>query len=522
MSETFGLDLQKGAQLCRTEMYGDWYRDPWEWAEITWAKEEPSKIPITDLVSKTGEGIVARFTPEFSPLHVPKSLLGIRPAVVMTPDAHLLYLASIAAVAPKLHANLPEWVFGWRIRDTQFITRNADEWRSYLSVLEQHQQGEWALKTDITSFFASIDADRAETHLLDKLGKSAPATIAVSILRAHDALSSFSGLPQRSYGSAIIANSLLQPVDDLIAHSIASGRIPRAVRWMDDIHIHGAEGELFALNVELHQRMRQLGLELNASKSGLLPAAELADEFELEKVEEIETPQQLIADVSGLGYVSYDTSQILGLEERILADPQSWSRHVVRLVLRGLRENYEFDSVQQWLEIAPKLPHHADLIGRYLRDAVHFPFGDLSSGLVGEWLNEYLSGPWSTLSWVKAQAALTFDSSGDSSSSIKGRLIEWLEHSSDLQLVAIAIQRLGSMEPSLVRDITRARVDAVTSPLMLRNFALGLMAANEESRFVMSILQRDPRNLLLLKMIDSRGYRALKVANDFDQTRSDQ
>ena len=30
-----GLDIQGGAALANLEMYGDWYRDPWGWPELT-------------------------------------------------------------------------------------------------------------------------------------------------------------------------------------------------------------------------------------------------------------------------------------------------------------------------------------------------------------------------------------------------------------------------------------------------------------------------------------------------------
>ncbi|MCC5579580.1 RNA-directed DNA polymerase [Microtetraspora sp. AC03309] len=518
----YGLDFLKSAQLCRAEMYGDWYRDPWGWAEILWAKEEPSKLPLDELLKKTKDGVEIRNTPEFSPLQVPKSLLGIRPAVVMSADAHLLYLASIASVAPKLHANLPEWVHGWRIRGNDFIAHNSNEWRQYLNQFSLDGARGWVLKTDITSFFASVNVENVATLLSTQLGKCAPATVTGSILRAHDTLLSHSGLPQRSYGSAIIANSLLRPVDDLIVRSLEKGKISKAVRWMDDIYLFGDEGPLFALNLELHQRMRQLGLELNASKSDLLPAAELAREFDLEKIEEIETPPIEVDAPSGVTVaVQLDTSKVLDLEERILADPQIWSRHVVRLALRGLKDNYEFDKAGHWLTVIGKLPHHADSIGRYLRDAVHFPYSDLSWDRLESWFNDFVASPWASIPWVQAQAALTFDSTLAASSVLKSRLTEWLEKSNDIQLVAIAIQRLGMVDSGLVRDVVRARIDNVTSPLMLRNFALGLMAVNEERTLVRKILGRDPRNILLTSMFESKGYRPLSVIKDFDHAEGD-
>jgi hypothetical protein len=522
MDDAYGLAIKDGARICIAEMYGDWYRDPWGWGEMLWVRDNPEKFPLNELIQKSREGISPLRVPEFNPIQVPKSQLGIRPAVVSSLDARILYASAIAASAAKLHTDLPSWVYGWRIRDGVRIARNSEEWREYVKAFSLPVSDEWVLKTDITSFFASTDAQQIDTLLIDKLGKSAPATIASAIVQSHDGLASHSGLPQRSFSSAVIANAWLRPIDDLIDRCLESKRISRAVRWMDDIYLFGRQDVLFGINVELHQRMRQLDLELNASKSGLIPVEELIKEFELELLDEIEIPHVAEPASGGRGeHSEYDPRKVLELEDHILNSPHAWSRHVVRLVLRALKEGGEFSRADEWLGILPTLPHHVDAIGRYMRAAAHEPGAPLDWDDLEHWFAEFASSPWSSLNWVKSQAALMFDSSRAASEPIKQCLTNWLEDSDDLQLVAIAVQRLGAIAPRLVRDVVRGRVDNTTSPLMLRNWALGLMGANEEKRLVKTVLSRDPRNIILTKMLEDQQYRSLPISGDFDFANDD-
>jgi hypothetical protein len=30
------LELDRAVANCRTDIYGDWYRDPWSWPELEW------------------------------------------------------------------------------------------------------------------------------------------------------------------------------------------------------------------------------------------------------------------------------------------------------------------------------------------------------------------------------------------------------------------------------------------------------------------------------------------------------
>jgi hypothetical protein len=517
LSDHYGLDFKDGAKLFRAEVFGDWYRDPWAWPEIAWAGDHPDRIPIDELIEKTREGITPRIAPEFRPLNIPKSLLGHRPAVVMSTDARLLYLAAIGPSMARLQSDLPEWVYGWRFRPPQGLARNQQEWQSYVTATNSVRQDEWVLQADISSFFSSIPADRLVQEIFERLGNTALATVTSSIINAHDSLSAHSGLPQRSWGSAILANMYLRPIDDTISQRIRRSSISGASRWMDDILVFGAAGDLYSLNLDLLDRVRQAGLELNASKSHLRPSEAFLQEFQMTVIQEVpQTIEPRMTSGAGPPRTHVDMEWLLAREEEVLADPGKYDRSVVRFVLRSLRDNSAFDSHEKWRGLVPQLPHLVDYIGRYLRDAAHYPFCTLQWGALQDWFSEFVVTPWATLPWVRAQLGLIFDSAHTESSNMKEVYREWLESSDDLQLIAVAAQRLGVVDPGMVRDIIRGRLDHVASPLILRVLGLGLLAVDEERALVESVLRRDPRNTLLCKMFDDRGYRAPPVPGDFD------
>lgn len=517
MSGHYGLDFKEGARLFRAEVFGDWYRDPWSWPEIAWVANNPDRVPIDELVEKTRDGIVPRIAPEFRPLNIPKSLLGHRPAVVMSTDARLLYLAAIGPGMERLQSDLPEWVFGWRFRSPQGLVNNQAEWQSYVTAASSVQLSDWVLQADITSFFASIPADRLVQEIFERLGNTALATITSSIINAHDNLSAHSGLPQRSWGSALLANMYLRPIDDAVNQRLRRSGISGASRWMDDILVFGAAGDLYSLNLDLLDRARQAGLELNTSKSYLRPAEDFLRDFQMTVIREVpRIVEPRMASGPGPSRSHVDMDWLLSREEEILDDPSKYDRSVVRFVLRSLRDNSAFDSHEKWRALVPQLPHLVDYIGRYLRDAAHYPGCTLQWGDLQDWFSEFVSTPWATLPWVRAQIGLIFDSVHTDSPNMKDIYRDWLESSDDLQLIAVAAQRLGMVDPSMVRDIIRGRLDHVTSPLILRVLGLGLLAVDEESMMVESVLKRDPRNILLCKMFDDRGYRAPPVAGDFD------
>src|SRR5690606_34071740 len=121
--------------------------------------------------------------------------------------------------------------------------RNDYQWDSFTSSLSNLAGAfDYALKTDVVSFFASVDLDVMADTIHDRAGGGAPQDRLLDMLHGWDRIPGRGGLPQRSFASAVLANAYLKPVDDLLAHHGAvsgwwamwapSGA---ACRWMDDV-----------------------------------------------------------------------------------------------------------------------------------------------------------------------------------------------------------------------------------------------------------------------------------------------
>ncbi len=517
-----GIDIKAGSDLAIAEMYGDWYRDPWGWPEMVFLSQQPQKFDLSSVLMKEeGEHVLA-VPPSYHMLEVPKSRLALRPAVVQDSLSRLVYASAVASNLPALHADLPDWAFGWRYRAGTGRTRNSDEWKQYLALNEGWSWPvDFALQVDIASFFASIDISRLVESLYHLLGKNAAVSVIGHLLRTHDHLSTRSGIPQRSFASAALAHVYLRPLDDALASAAKSGATA-VVRWMDDITAVGTEERMYRLFLDLRDRAHQLGLNFNDSKSRLIDAAAAAQAIRGEALQEIDVPMRPLGDAYESGEViAYDTSNLLRLEEQILQSPSSASRTLIRAVLTSLRRCNELTQWQQWLTVAHQIPHAADSLGRYLRQAADkddflwYPkpsaiWDDLSS-----WFVQYSRQQWGRVSWATSQLALIFPASIRSANVID-LWTEWLEASNQVQMVAIAGQRLASRDPSRCRDIIRGRIDHVTDPVLLRALGLAFLTAGGDRRTVKSILDRDPRNVLVSLTLAERDWSPPPVAIDFD------
>jgi hypothetical protein len=125
-----GLDVIGGARLALLEMYGDWHRDPWGWPELT-------RLGKTTIDAEADLGVTAarrgeyhlRLRPHFHLVEVPKTRLGVRPAIVQDPLSRLAYLSAVHAGMSQLNSDLPEWVYGWRMREGRSAAGRS-EWAS--------------------------------------------------------------------------------------------------------------------------------------------------------------------------------------------------------------------------------------------------------------------------------------------------------------------------------------------------------------------------------------------------------
>lgn len=510
-----GLDIPGGARLAAAEKYGDWYRDPWGWPELSvkMAEDIDAERDLGLAVRGGGEHHLS-IQPHFHLIDMPKSRLGVRPAVVQDPLTRLAYLSAVQGAIAKLHDELPDWVYGWRARGADNVESGAHEWGRYVSSLPNLDQSGFGLVTDLTSFFASIHPEGVAQLLENRLGKVAAAHVIMDVVRAHHSLSTRSGLPQRSFASAVLANAILKPIDDTLHVGVQSPGITSVRRWMDDISAEGEEGRLYSLLLGLQERARQLGLEINASKTSLSSAFETSTGLRLDDLNQVNLPMKAVAaGIYDSPTFEPDIEVLDKLEASILHNPLNVSRTIGRAVLVSLKETQRFDRCLDWLAVAPSMPHIADSIGRYLRSAAEAD--PTLWEIFGRWFSRFEGTDWARLDWVISQYALVFPSQ-HLPESVLTVLTRWLETGTALQQIAVSAQRISSTSPELGRDLIHRRTDRITDPLVVRVLALGLLQAGEGRGSVEPLLRRHKQNGLLLKLLEQTGWKIPAVVNDFD------
>jgi len=238
------LDLSRAVDNVKTEFYGDWHRDPWGWPELDYIlKAEPTLM--SDRLSEAG-------TRRASLLDVPKENWATRPAVVMNILDRLAYQALVDRLSVDLIGNMSPNAFGWRLPANGpkpgNYSHNNKQWEGYRDHLGS--LAGWntvALKTDITSCFASIPISVAQEQIESKCSSNAVTKRLCDMLDGFGRIPGRSGLPQRSLASAVIANMVLMPLDDVLEGyskplmKLFPGKVEYRTfaRWMDDIWLFG-------------------------------------------------------------------------------------------------------------------------------------------------------------------------------------------------------------------------------------------------------------------------------------------
>jgi hypothetical protein len=262
---------------------------------------------------------------------------------------------------------------------------------------------------------------------------------------------------------------------------------------------------------------------LNASKSRLASSDEVIDEIVLEKVNRVRVQWRSVQDdYSGESTLdpedARDLDRLIELESVALSDIYSTPRPWLRAALVSLADSNSFDRQDEWRSNAKAIPHAADSLGRYLRAAAtwgEFWKDGPGFGALSEWLVDYFETAWSALDWVKAQLALAVPTNW-LTEDLRLVMESWLEKSSNVQLVALAGQRLASSSPDVCMQIIRSRTDSSNDPLLDRALALAFIQAGGERRISKSILRRDPANILLDRALEDNSWQCPKVVDDFD------
>ena len=264
------IDPVKAVQNCMQDIFGDWYRDPWNWPELTWVGVKNASILQSRL---NGNG-----TMRCVKIDVPKENYVTRPAVILDPIDRLAYQAMVDYLSPSIVRDLATFVYGWRLSRKEPIkglyVHNGNEWERYRRRLEKlaftYSHG---LSTDIVSFFASVPVEDLMEEIGQLVGSSKVHDRLRDLLVSWQKVNGRSGLPQRCKASSVLAHVYLRPIDDLLARRTKMRRRKsveryRSCRWMDDIWVFSnKESELRSIQCELQQALSQRRLNLNVAKT---------------------------------------------------------------------------------------------------------------------------------------------------------------------------------------------------------------------------------------------------------------
>ncbi len=512
------VELDRALENVESDLYGDWYRDPWGWPELRWAVSDAPELVLERL---DGTGVEA-----FAPIDVAKESFGTRPAIVMDPLDRLAYQCLVDAVSGDLIGDLRPGVFGWRLPRNDYTVGNYSDnglehsnFRKHLKRFAFHPEM-YALKTDVVSCFANVDIDRLQELIQERSRSTAASARLNGMLEGWNRMPGRRGLPQRSAASAVLANLYLRPVDDEIMERPRTRRKRRtresvfdlmrdllnelgrgtAVRWMDDIWVLKTDpGTLRERQTAIEAILRSLGLDMNISKTDVLGGKDLWADVARITHSAVE---------AGLQADPQDTQPLEELLESMVEDPEHMSATTFRFACRRMRDHSLFEHVEQLAEVAHRAPHAADSLARLFRE----------SGVYRElysWYLKYWKGGWSTTDWSVAQLGTMFPSER-TRKPLRERYAEEISiPGTSLALTSLAAERLASKDPDAYRSAIRASLQTADRPLVRRSLALAAVMSGEERSFVRRALGEFKANASTLRFLEETRFRPPKTIKDF-------
>ena len=499
------LDFDLALKNLNTEFKGAWYRDPWGWPEVTWVARRRRELLLSRL---TRSGVWRSY-----PIDVPKENFAFRPAIVLDPVDKLCYQALVDQLSFRLIGSLPSWIYGWRLRFKDPVkgryARNDYQYNNYRSRLRSLANGfGHGLRTDVVSYFANIDVDSIEEVVKTRAGTSRVQERLLDLLRRWSFVPNRSGLPQRSFASAALANMYLGPVDDVIKHygmidnaKKGSLRSIAACRWMDDIWLFGDDGgSLRKAQVDIQRRLREIGLDMNLAKTEVLEGEEL-----------IKTVHRLEHSAVDSGFIgpSINKRPLMDLIDKLLDEPETASRTSIRFVTTRMHRHNVFDRVDDLIGVAHRMPHGADHLARLFHRSERW------RDLV-DWYLDYSRSDWAAIEWSVAQFGTMFPSHSGN-----GNLTDFFGDSlskgrSSLPLTSLAAQRLASWDADVAREVIREGRHTANHPLERRSLALAGLMADEEHRLIRQLLNEFEENRITLDMLEDKAWKPPALVSDFN------
>lgn len=502
------LDPRRAISNLVQEKTGDWYRDPWDWPEYSFLRTRDGlDLLRSRLASNALVGMPAA-------IDVPKENFGIRPAVILGVGDRVVYQTLVDALGPSLIGDLLPDVYGWRLPPGRRIqgryARQDYQWRDYRSKLSgMADLFEYGLKTDIGSFFASLDPEQVTSQISAVGADHRTVDRLTRMLLGWKIHNPRPGLPQRSTASAILANMMLRDADAVLRDVAAPvpiifnkpGKRYSFARWMDDMWLFGNDdGDLRSGQVDLQLALKPLGLVLNSAKTKLFQGAEL--------VEATKKLQSSAID-DALNETPIDPTPLETLVDQVFDEREMVDRSTVRFISSRMRDHRVKYRVDDLLEVAVRLPHAADHLSRLFRQ--HVP-----SSKMQDWFLDYEASSWSRFEWSTAQFATAIGPARAPRRSIRDLFADFLERSEvSVPLAAVAAQRLAEWDRVLALDLIEQRIRDEASPQIARVLCLAAIQAGASPRRVRKWLALHEENNFTMRAMEWRSFTPPRIASDY-------
>lgn len=502
------LDFERAAANVRSEFYGDWHDDPWNWPEIDYILKFEQDLLVSNLNSS------GLRRPAL--IDVPKENWGSRPAVVLDIVDRLAYQALVDRSSVDLIGDLSLSVYGWRLPPSKPVrgeySHNNLQWDVYREHLGAATFYDAALRTDLVSCFASMPLDLLQGAIDDRLPKGSVRNRLMSMLEGFDKTPARSGLPQRSLASAVIANMYLAPLDDVLQHHsvdipwlLLLGRKKGSrrrswLRWMDDMWLFGHDAsQLRRAQLELQSVARSLGMHINSAKTEVLEGTDVAEHA-------LQIEHSAVDDALKTGN---NAEPLEMLVDRLLESPEIAGRTSLKFATSRMREHNSRYRIQEFPQLAARMPHAADALAALFKDV--FTHASLQ-----DWYLEHAQSSWASFEWSTAHFLRMFPSNRKPRKALRDFTAERLaDPASALPLVAICAQRLAEWDPQEARAVLRAVEPVTTHPQSRRVVALTALAAGERKTTVRKWLGQHDENLPTLRMLQRVNFASPKVASTY-------
>lgn len=508
MSWTDALDAGRALKNLEQEMTGDWFRDPWGWPEYDFLRTPDGAALLNSRIR--GNSLVS----EPAAIEVPKENFGIRPAVILSVGDRVMYQMMADAVSKAAIGDLLPDVYGWRLPiDASAPGRYARQdyqWLEYRSKLStMADEFDFGLKTDVSSFFASLDPEKVAERLTRTAAEPTHVEKLSRMLMAWKIHNPRPGLPQRSTASAVLANMMLRDLDSALQEistkvrrlGLRAGERHSFARWMDDIWVFSNDdADLRAGQVEIQRVLSRVGLTLNSAKTKLLSDNELA---------EASKKIQSSAIDSALEGLKHDSKPLESLVDAVLEDREASDRSVVRFVSSRMRDHRILYRVSDLVRVSVRMPHAADHLSRLFRKFV--PQGEMQ-----DWFSDYVGSTWNQFEWATAQYATAITPRKVPRRATRSLFSEFLSApNASLPLLAVAAQRLSVWDARLALEIIEDRVASEVSSQNCRVLSLAALQAGAPGKLVRRWLSQHDENYLTMLMLESRGFSAPQTVRDY-------